>query len=52
MGLTQTTVSEASRRAMVRDVHGGPGCWPPGGGWKGAAPSCLRKFCILRAKYA
>ena len=41
-------------RALARGVRGGAGGWPPGpgGGCKGAAPPCLRKFCILQAKYA
>ena len=39
-------------RALARGVHGGAGGWPPGGGCKGAAPPCLRKFCILQARYA
>ena len=39
-------------RALARGVGEGPGGWPPRRGCKGAAPPCLRKFCILRAKYA
>ena len=50
-GLKQLRTKRADR-ALARSVHGGPGGWPPGGGWKGAAPPCVRKFCILQAKYA
>ena len=39
-------------QALCGRRSGGPGGWPPGGGWKGAASPCLRKCCILRAKYA
>ena len=34
------------RTICDQGVHRGPGGWPPGGGWKGEAPPCLRKFCI------
>ena len=48
----QTTASEASRPSACAKHSRGPGGWPPGGGCKGAAPTCVRKFCILQAKYA
>ena len=47
-GLKQLQAKRADR-ALVRGVHGGPEDWPPGGGYKGEAPPCLRKFCILQA---
>ena len=50
-GLKQLQAKRADR-ALVRGVDGGPGGWLPGGGCKGALPPCLRKFCILQAKYA
>ena len=51
-GLKQLRAKRADR-ALPRGVHGGPGGWPPGGvGCKEAAPPCLRKFGILRAKLA
>ena len=48
MGGAQKTASDGANRALARGVHGGPGGWP----LAGAAPPCVRKFCILQAKYA
>ena len=52
-GGAQAITSEASRPNACEWRSRGSGGWPPSGGCKGAAvPPCLRKFCILRAKYA
>ena len=50
-GLKQLRAKPADR-VLVRGVHGGPGGWPPGGGLQGGSAPCLRKCCILQAKYA
>ena len=52
MGGPQTTASEASKpSACARRSRGSRGL-APGGGCKLASPPCLRKCCILQAKYA
>ena len=33
--------------ALARGVRRGPRGWPPQRGCKGAAPPCVRKFCVL-----
>ena len=43
--------SEQTER-LCEAFMGVQGAGPPGGGCKGAAPPCIRKFCILQAKYA
>ena len=50
-GLKQLRAKQADR-TLARGTHEGPGGWPPGGGCKRTAPPCLRKFGILRSKYA
>ena len=50
-GIKQLQAKQAAH-ALAWGIHVGPEGWPPGGGCKRTAPPCLRKFDILRARYA